>query len=99
MCHIKREYMLAHAPVVQVHFRLTFSQTEKTSNSDEMNVVLSPPIYRRSQVLKFQKLWEQTLSVIHITLGEIRSRSKESYGVGGFLGLRSGSTIITIYRS
>lgn len=79
--------MLAHAPVVQVHFHLTFSQTEKTSNTDEMNVVLSPPIYRRSQVLKFQKLWEQTLSVIHITLGEIRSRSKESYGVGFFWGL------------
>lgn len=94
--------MLALAPVVQVHFPLTFSQTEKMSNTNEMKVVLSPPIYRRSQVLKFQKLWEQTLSVIHITLGEIRSRSKESYGVGFFfffLGLRSGSTIITIYRS
>lgn len=36
-----------------------------------MNVAYSPPIYRRSQVLKFQKLWEQTLGVIHITLGEI----------------------------
>lgn len=46
-----------------------------------MNVALSPPIYRRSQVLKFQKLWEQTLSMIHITLGEIWSCSKNSYGV------------------
>lgn len=93
--------MLALAPVVQVHFPLTLSQTEKMSNTDEMNVVLSPPIYRRSQVLKFQKLWEQTLGVIHITLGEIRSRSKESYGVRFFCffyGLRSGSTIVTTYR-
>lgn len=32
-------------------------------------------------MLKFQKLWEQTLSVIHITLGETRSRLKESDGV------------------
>lgn len=76
--------MLAMAPVIQVQFSLTFSLTEKMSNTNEMNAVLSPPIYSRSQVLKFQKLWEQTLSVIHITLGEIRSCSKESYGVGFF---------------
>lgn len=50
MCHIKREYTLALAPVVQVHFPLTFSRREKMSNIDETNVVLSSYLQKEPSV-------------------------------------------------